>query len=435
MLAEILTFGDELCRGEIVDTNSSWLAAELWDLEVTCAWMTSCRDVAEDMRLALRQACARADVVVCSGGLGPTEDDLTVDVVAELVGTQPETHQPSLARMEARYAAASYRPTANTLRQVRVPGGARVHDNPVGAAPGFEVALDRVPVFCLPGVPRELKAIVEASLRARLLELRGAGERIARRTYRVFGRGESQIATALDGVLGAAPGATLHYQVAFPETLVKVVVRDPDPAAAAERLAALDRAVRGRLGDWCYGEGTDSLAAALGRALVARGLTLATAESCTGGMAGGLITAVAGSSRYYLGGAVCYANQEKVRQLGVDPATIERHGAVSEECAREMAAGMRERIGADIAVAVTGVAGPDGGTAEKPVGTVWIAVAGPGDAMRTKHFVWPGARDAVRTLAAYWALAMVLRAIAGSGSESGSGTGSSTGSGTGSGSR
>ncbi len=418
MLAEILTFGDELCRGEIVDTNSSWLAAELWDLDITCAWMTSCRDVAEDMRQALRAACARADVVVCSGGLGPTEDDLTVDVMAELVGTSPEVHGPSLQRMEARFAAASYRLTPNNMRQVRAPGGSRVYDNPAGLAPGFEVAIEVVPVLCLPGVPRELKAIIDSGMRARLTELRdgmagAAAERIARRTYRVFGRGESHIATALEGVLGGAAGATLHYQVAFPETLVKVVVRDADPAAAAARLAELDAAVRARLGDWCYGEGTDSLAAAVGRALGARGLTMATAESCTGGMAGGLITAVPGSSRYYAGGAVCYSNQEKVRQLGVDPATIERHGAVSEECAREMAAGMRARSGADLAVSVTGVAGPDGGSPDKPVGTVWLAVAGPGDAMTTKHFVWPGARDQIRGLASYWALAQVLRALAG----------------------
>ena len=415
MLAEILTFGDELCRGEIIDTNSSWLAAELWDLDVTCSWMTSCRDVAADMGQALRQAVARADVVICSGGLGPTEDDLTVDVVADLIGAEPETHQPSLERMEARFAAASYRLTPNNMRQVRAPGGARVYDNPAGQAPGFEVTLDGVPVICMPGVPRELRAIFETAVRGRLLELRdggACGERIARRTYRVFGRGESHIAAALEGVLGGAAGATLHYQVAFPETLVKVVVRDPDPAAASARLAELDREVRARLGDWCYGEGSDSLAAALGRALAGRGLTMATAESCTGGMVGGLITAVAGSSRYYVGGAVCYSNQEKVRQLGVSQATLDRHGAVSEECAREMAAGMRARSGADLAVSVTGVAGPDGGTADKPVGLVWLAVAGPGDASLARHFVWPGARDQVRGLAAYWALALALRAIA-----------------------
>lgn len=413
MLAEILTFGDELCRGEITDTNSSWLAAELWDLDVTCTWLTSCRDVADDMQQAVRQAVARADLVICSGGLGPTEDDLTVDVMAELIGAKPETHEPSRERMEARFAAASYRLTPNNMRQVRVPGGARVYDNPAGQAPGFEVSLGGVPVVCMPGVPREMKAIFDAEVRGRALELRdraAIGERIARRTYRVFGRGESHIATALDGVLRDAAGASLHYQVSFPETLVKVVVRDPDPVAAGARLAGIDREVRARLGDWCYGEGNDSLAAALGRALTARELTLATAESCTGGLAGGLITAVPGSSRYYVGGAVCYSNQEKVRQLGVAQATLDQHGAVSEACAREMADGIRERTGAGLGVSVTGIAGPDGGTADKPVGLVWLAVSGPGDSSTTRHFVWPGTRDQVRSLAAYWALALSLRA-------------------------
>lgn len=422
MLAEILTVGDELCRGEIIDTNSSWLAAELWDLDITCAWLTSCRDLVGDMKAALGLAAGRADLVVCSGGLGPTEDDLTVDVLSGLAGVAPEVHEPSRARMEARFASASYRSTPNNLRQVRAPGGARVFDNPAGLAPGFEVALGGVPVVCLPGVPRELHAIFErAGLRERLLELReaqtgAAAERIARRTYRVFGRGESQVAAALEGVMAGASGASLHFQVSFPETLVKVVVRDRDPEAAAARLAALDAEVRGRLGSWIVGEGKDSLAAALGRALGARGLTMSAAESCTGGMVGALVTAVPGSSLYFVGGAVTYANEEKVRQLGVAPETIERHGAVSEECVREMAEGMRARSGSDVAVAVSGIAGPDGGTEDKPVGTVWIAVAGPGrdggaGQVRTKHFVWPGARDQIRTLAAYWAMALVLRAV------------------------
>jgi nicotinamide-nucleotide amidase len=413
MLAEILTIGDELCRGEIVDTNSSWLAAELWDLDVTCAWMTSVRDEVEDMRAALGQAARRAQLIVCSGGLGPTEDDRTVDVVSELVGATPEIHEASRERMAARFAAYAARPAM--MRQVRVPAGARALVNPAGLAPGFEVALHGVPVVCLPGVPRELKAIFEDSLRARILELRdaaGGAERIARRTYRTFGKGESQIASALEGLLEGVAGASLHYQVPFPETLVKIVVRDRDPAAAAGRLAALDGPVRDRLGWTLYGEGSDSLAAALGRLLGERGLTLASAESCTGGLVGALVTAVPGSSRYYLGGVVTYADQEKVRQLGVSPATIERAGAVSEECVREMAAGMRERSGADLAVAVSGVAGPGGGSAEKPVGTVWIAVAGQ-ETVITRHFVWPGARDQVRTLAAWWAMAMVMHLVDG----------------------
>ncbi len=412
MWAEILTIGDELCRGEIIDTNSSWLAAELWDLDVTARWMTSVRDDVEDMRTAFRQAAGRADIVVCSGGLGPTEDDLTVDVVSELTGSAPEIHEPSRQRMEARFAARASHP--KMVRQVRVPAGARVYLNPAGLAPGFEVALAGVPVMCLPGVPREMKAIALESLRERILALReagGAAERIARRTWRVFGRGESQVAVALEGVLGGGGGASLHYQVSFPETLVKVVVRDRDRAAAEARLAAVEGAVRERLAPWLYGEGGDSLAAALGRALGARGLTLASAESCTGGMLGSLVTSVPGSSAWYLGGAVTYADTEKVRQLGVSQATLDTAGAVSEECVREMARGLREKSGASVVVAVSGIAGPDGGTPDKPVGTVWLVVDGPGEAAETMHFVWPGARDQVRTLAAWWGMSMVKRVV------------------------
>ena len=419
MFAEVLTIGDELCRGEIVDTNSSWLAAQLWDLDVTCAWLTSCRDVAADMEAALRLACGRAELVIVSGGLGPTLDDLTVDVVAGLVGAAPEVHEPSRRRMEARFEAASYRLTPDSMRQVRAPAGARVYDNPAGLAPGFEVELGGVPVICLPGPPRELKGIFEGPLRERVVELRergGAAERIARRIYRVFGRGESHVATMLEGCTDGVTGASLHYQVSFPELLVKVVVRDRDGAAAAARLDSVDQVVRERLGSWLYGLDEGSMAAVLVRALEARGLTLASAESCTGGLLGARITDVPGASRVYLGGAVTYADREKVRQLGVRPETLAARGAVSEDTVREMAAGMRERAGADLAVAVSGVAGPGGGTEDKPVGTVWLAVAGPGpDQVTAKKVFWPGARDQVRLLSAYWAMALVMRALAGQG--------------------
>ncbi|HEY0989397.1 MAG TPA: molybdopterin-binding protein, partial [Kofleriaceae bacterium] len=291
MRAEILTIGDELCRGEIVDTNSSHLAAVLWDLSITTRWMTSCNDDEADIAAALSQAVARADLVVCSGGLGPTEDDLTVDVLARLAGAEPVIDEPSRARMEAWFAhrslpslgaqpAAPVGITAIQLRQVRVPAGARVHPNPAGLAPGFEVALNGVPVVCLPGFPREIAAILEASLLRRFAELREAAgevEHIARRIYRVFGRGESQISPACRGILdarresggkgpgGASPrlvngvaGASIHYQVKFPETLVKLVVRGHDAGAAERALAGFDDQIRARLRGYLYGDGDET---------------------------------------------------------------------------------------------------------------------------------------------------------------------------------
>jgi nicotinamide-nucleotide amidase len=433
MRAEILTIGDELCRGEIVDTNSSHLAARLWDLAITTRWMTSCTDDEADIASALGQAVARADLVVCSGGLGPTEDDLTVDVIAGLLGVPAVVDGPSRARLETWFAQRvlpSARATgeigpgtpvvsAVLLRQVRVPAGARVHPNPAGLAPGFEVVLRGVPVLFLPGFPREIQAILEAGMEQRFAELRearGEVERIARRIYRVFGRGESQISQACRGMIDGVPGASIHYQVKFPETLVKLVVRDRDAGAADRALAALDAEIRARLRGYLYGDGDETLIDRVVRRLIEAGKTVATAESCTGGMIGELLTRRPGSSRAVLGGAITYSNAEKVRQLGVREDTLASHGAVSEPTVREMALGARERFGADLAVAVSGIAGPDGGTPDKPVGTVWLALAGPGadtgpGNVTTKMLAWPGARDQIRTLASWWALRLIDEVI------------------------
>ena len=420
MRAEILTIGDELCRGEIVDTNSAYLAARLWDLDITTRWMTSCNDDVADMVDAMTRAVGRADVVVCSGGLGPTEDDLTVDVVSQLAGVEPVIDEPAKARMLERFgrllAAGGVgnveELTRIQLRQVRVPGGARVHANPVGLAPGFEVALRGVPVVCLPGVPRELYGIWDSGLGAHLAQLRearGDVERIARRIYRAFGRGESQISQACRGLVDDVAGASIHYQVKFPETLVKLVVRDRDQAAADARLAQLDEGVRARLAGIVYGTGdTETLVEKVTRRLIERGVTIAAAESCTGGMLGELLTRMPGSSKAFLGGVVAYADDVKVRQLGVAQATLAAHGAVSEQTAQEMALGARERFGSNLAVAITGNAGPGGGTPDKPVGTVWIALARRGsDDVTMKKLSWPGARDQIRLLSSWWALKLV----------------------------
>lgn len=413
MYAEILTIGDELCRGEIVDTNSSTLAARLWDADVTVRWMSSCRDDAADLRAALATAAGRADLVVCSGGLGPTEDDLTVDVVCEALGVPAEVEPLARARWEERFGALA----PLQLRQLRVPAGARVWSNPVGAAPGFEVSLGGVPVVCMPGVPRELLGIYDAGLGrhvAALREARGDAPRIARRVYRLFGRGESQISAAARGVIDDVEGASLHYQIKFPETLVKLVVRAPELAQAEQRASELAARLRERLGEHIYGEGDETLPERVARRLRGARLTVATAESCTGGMIGELLTEAPGASSYFLGGAIVYSNDEKVRQLGVSRQTLAEHGAVSEACVRELASGARRAFGSDLAVAVSGVAGPEGGTPDKPVGTVWLALAragAGGEQLETRRLSWPGPRDLVRRLAAWWALRMMDRVL------------------------
>lgn len=417
MYAEILTIGDELCRGEIVDTNSSSLAARLWDLDISVRWMTSCRDDAGDIEAALRAAAGRADLVVCSGGLGPTEDDLTVDVLCAALGAEPQVEPRAKERWESRFGASA---SSLQLRQLRVPSGSRVWTNPAGAAPGFEVSLGGVPVVCLPGVPREVFGLYDAGLGGRFAELReqrGDAPRIARRIYRVFGKGESQVSAACRGLVDAEPGASIHYQIKFPETLVKLVVKGATRDGAEAGLARLDEQLRPRLHGFLYGDGEETLPARVGRRLSAARLTIATAESCTGGMIGELLTEMPGASAYFRGGAVVYANAEKERQLGVSAATLAEHGAVSEACVRQMARGARRAFGTDLAVAVSGVAGPDGGTPDKPVGTVWLALARPGrpgeadEEVDVKLLSWPGPRELVRKLAAWWALRLVDLAL------------------------
>lgn len=411
VLAEIVTIGDELCRGEIVDTNATFLASELWALGVTVGWMTSCRDLREDVVRAVKDAAARASVVLVSGGLGPTEDDLTVDAIAEAAGVGVAIESEARERMEARFLRAGFTMTPNSLRQVRIPDGARVHANSAGIAPGFELALGGATLLAMPGVPRELRAIWADSAAARVRELRRGTDEIARVTLRVFGKGESHIDHLLAGLVADVPGATIHFQVVFPETLVKLVVRDPDRTVAEERLAGLAAEARTRLGPSAYGAGDDSLAAVLGRALASRGATVAVAESCTGGLAGALLTDVPGASTWFAGGVIAYANERKIADLGVLPATLVEHGAVSHACVLEMAASVRARIGATWAVAITGIAGPGGGSEAKPVGTVHVAVVGPEGRAAHKQYLFPGVREQVRRLAAYWAMALLLREV------------------------
>jgi len=415
--AEVLTIGDELNRGEIVDTNSSWLAEQLTALGAHVRWRTSVTDDEPDMTAALRQAAGRARLVVCSGGLGPTDDDRTVDVVSRLVGVEPVVDKAHEEKMNARFADRGFRITPNNLRQVRVPGGADVLENRKGLAPGFRVKIDNTSLFFMPGVPRELKSIFTNGVTPLVAELVGGGTRTVRRTWRVAGLGESHVDHALKGLLEGIPDATLHFRILYPECLVTVVIRRPDQAEAQALLQALDTEIRARLVEHVYGTNDETIAEVVGLGLLGKGGTLAVAESCTGGLVGQMISAVPGSSRYFKGGIISYANEVKEHQLGVKAETLKTHGAVSRETVIEMAEGARRLLGTTYAIAVSGVAGPDGGSAEKPVGTVWIAIAGP-ELMETRHLYWPpvggggnDGREQVRMIGAFTALHMLHKVL------------------------
>jgi nicotinamide-nucleotide amidase len=334
---EIVTIGDELNRGEIIDTNSSWLAERLTALGAYVRWRTSVTDDAKDMTAALEQATARADVVVTSGGLGPTDDDRTVDVISALAGVAPVQDPAHFDKMRVRYAERGFRLTPNNLRQVRVPAGAEVLANARGAAPGFGVTVGKARVYSMPGVPRAMKSLFDDHVAARVAAAVG-GTQPLKRTWRVAGMGESHVDHALAGLVDGLDGVTLHYRIAYPENLVTVIVRRDDGAAIIDRL---DGEVRARLGDHVYATGDTSLAEVIGRRLVERGATIAVAESCTGGLVGQMVSAVPGSSRYFVGGVIAYANAIKEQLLGVRSETLAAHGAVSEPMVIEMADGVR----------------------------------------------------------------------------------------------
>ena len=408
--AEVLTIGDELCRGEIVDESSTWLSERLTGLGLHVRWRSSTTDEAGDLEAALRLAATRSRVVLCSGGLGPTEDDRTVDAVARVLGVSAVSEETHRTRMEALLSGQGLEVTPNSLRQVRVPSGAEVLENRAGLAPGFHVRLGGADLFVLPGVPREMRRIVEEEVEPRLRRLLGSSAVAARRRWRVAAMAESHVDHRLRGLLDGVPGATLHFRLAFPENLVTVAVWRSSVEEAEAVLSRLDGEVRARLGDHVYGTGDQTLPELIGARLRERRETLATAESCTGGLAGDLLTDVPGASDYYVGGICSYNDEAKRMVLGVSEATLLSEGAVSEGCVREMADGARRLLGTTWAVAISGIAGPGGGSRDKPVGLVHFAVAGP-PGTEARHLLWPSERRLVKQLSAFAALYLLHRQL------------------------
>jgi nicotinamide-nucleotide amidase len=403
--AAILSTGDELTTGRIVDTNSSWIADKLFEIGVDVAAVLTVGDYPERLEWAWRHALELADVVVSTGGIGPTADDLTTETVGRVLARPLVEDAASADRIRRFFEGRGVAMPVNNLKQALIPAGAVIVPNPLGTAPGYRVEHDDRHVVVLPGVPREMKPMVEDTVLPWLRSVRGGDVYLAR-TFQTFGVSESGLDEMVAGVVDPAEGR-VSFRASFPEVSVRVVVHG-EPAEAARRLEAVAAKLRERLGACVYGEGGVSLEEVVGRLLVERRETLAVAESCTGGLVGHRITNVPGSSRYFLGGAEVYSNPAKQAILGVRHETLDAHGAVSEETAAEMADGARRRFGADVAIAITGIAGPDGGTPEKPVGTVCFGLASASGTLTRRHHLW-GNREWVKLLASQVALDWVRR--------------------------
>jgi competence/damage-inducible protein CinA-like protein len=407
--AVILSTGDELTTGRIVDTNASWIADRLFEVGIDVVAVLTVGDFPERLEWAWRRALELGDVVISTGGIGPTADDLTTETVARVLGVPLVEDADSADRMRRFFSGRGVEMPLNNLKQALIPRGAEIVRNALGTAPGYRAATGGRHLIVLPGVPREMKPMVEETVLPWLRAQRG-GEVYLARTFQTFGVSESGLDEMVAGMVDPAEGR-VSFRASFPEVSVRVVVHG-SAAVAEQRLAIVGERLRERLGACVYGEGSTSMEAVVGEQLRARKLTLALAESCTGGLVGHRITNVPGSSAYFLGGAEVYSNRAKEQVLGVPGATLAAHGAVSEETAAAMADGARRLFGADLAVAITGIAGPDGGTAERPVGTVCFALADGAETASRRYQLW-GNREWVKLLASQVALDWVRRKVLG----------------------
>ncbi|MEE2679817.1 MAG: competence/damage-inducible protein A [Myxococcota bacterium] len=412
VIAEILTIGDELLRGEIVDSNKSFMSDRLLSLDVQTHWHTSVRDDPVQMTDAFQRAAVRADVVLVSGGLGPTRDDLTSQVLAESFGRKLVRDEAALEGIRSFFRAVGREMTPNNATQADFPAGAEVLPNPIGTAPGFMLDVEaRGVFFCVPGVPREMTRMVDEQVLPRVAAKTGGGPVVRARLLRTFGTGESMLDDELQDI-AASGDVSLGFRTAFPDNYLRPVARGVTAEEAEARLEGVCAEIRARLGVIVYGEGEETLPVVVGRLLRDGGYTLAVAESCTGGLVAESLTEVPGASDYFLGGVVAYANAAKTELLGVPEALLAEHGAVSEPVARAMAEGVRERFGASFGLATTGISGPGGGSEAKPVGLVYLALARR-EETHVERFVFPLDRHRHRRLASQSGLDWVRRAVLG----------------------
>lgn len=400
----IIAIGDELLSGETVDSNSSYLDGLLEPRGYRVLRHLTVPDDVDAIAEAFTEAAARAELVLSTGGLGPTQDDLTLEGLAGALGCPLELHEPTLEAIRARFRAFGRTMTPNNERQARLPVIGEPLDNEVGTAPGFTAVLGDARVYAMPGVPREVRWLMKHRVLPRLPVPEAAR---VRRTLKVLGLGESKLETKITEIVRAHPEVRFGYRTMGLENHVKLMA---EGEGAEARLDAAEVAVRAELGPRYYGKDEETLESILRDRLTEANQTVAVAESCTGGLVGKRLTDLPGSSAYLVGGVVAYDNSVKSGVLGVPEADLEAHGAVSEPVARAMAEGVRRVLGADWGLATTGIAGPSGGTEDKPVGTVWMAVAG-ADGTEAKQIRLPGDRAQVRERTAALVLDQLRRRL------------------------
>ncbi|MCA3747785.1 MAG: competence/damage-inducible protein A [Rubrobacter sp.] len=407
---EIVAIGTEILLGDLVDTNSAWLSQRLAALGVNVYRHTAVGDNRERIVAALQEAATRSDLVVTTGGLGPTPDDLTHECLSLLTG-RPLVEYPEARRhVDEMFRRFGRKPTPSNYKQALFPEGARLIPNPLGTAMGALLEYGGTLFATFPGVPGEMRTMFEETL-APLIRERTEGT-IVSRTLWFAGIGESALAERVQDLLDSRD-PTVAPLAGEGKVRLRITTRAATPEEAQEKIAPVEREILSRLGRYFFGEDDETLESAVGRLLKERGETLAVAESCTGGLLAKRLTDVPGSSAYFKEGIVAYSNEAKERLLGVPRKMLAEHGAVSEPVARRMAEGVRELSGADYGLSVTGIAGPGGGTAEKPVGLVWVGMASREgtEAVRLDLSAWARSRSSIRERSVNMAFDLLRRAL------------------------
>jgi len=407
MKIEIITTGDELMSGLTQDSNFSWAGDALSSRGLAVDFHTTVGDDRESIVSALGIASDRADAVIVSGGLGPTPDDLTAEVAASFFGSPLELDKSALASIEERMRQRGRDVTEMNRKQAYLPRGSRVLLNSWGTAPGFGMEKDGTVFYFLPGVPKEFRAMMDEYILPDLERRASGRKRTVSRLIRTFGLPESEVAIKLEGI--EREGIRLGYRAHYPEVHLRVTAVGDTGAEAEGLMDGFVADVLTRLGSYVFSTEGESMEEVVGIVLRRYGLTLATAESCTGGLISNRITNVPGSSDYFLEGVVSYSNEAKQTLLGVPKDLLDTHGAVSAPVVEAMARGVKKLAGSDIGIAVSGIAGPGGGTPEKPVGTVFIGIDSGKGGTRSKKFLFHGTREEIKLVTSSHALRLIMQ--------------------------